>query len=89
MRNEIKYVLKKNEVDFFLKKIKLKNLHPPRFVYSIYFDTKDLVNFTDSEEGTVPRTKWRIRVYSKNLIKDRKIDSFFQNEFMIEKKRNF
>ncbi|MDC0354259.1 VTC domain-containing protein [Candidatus Pelagibacter sp.] len=89
MRNEIKYVLKKNEVDFFLKKIKLKNLHPPRFVYSIYFDTKDLVNFTDSEEGTVPRTKWRIRVYSKNLIKDRKIDSFFQNEFMIEKKETF
>jgi len=89
MRSEIKYVLKKNEIDLFLKRIKLIDLYPSRFVYSIYFDTKDFVNFTDSEEGTVPRSKWRIRAYSKHLIKDRKIDSFFQNEFMIEKKETF
>lgn len=89
MRNEIKYLLKKNEIDPFLKKIKIKDLYPSRYVYSIYFDTKDFVNFTDSEEGTVPRTKWRIRTYSKNLINSCKIDSYFQNEFLIEKKETF
>tara|TARA_B100000900_G_C20553096_1_gene705605 strand:- start:82 stop:693 length:612 start_codon:yes stop_codon:yes gene_type:complete len=89
MRNEIKYLLKKNEIDFFLKKIQIKNLYPSRFVYSIYFDTKDFVNFTDSEEGTVPRTKWRIRVYSKNFINSYKINDYFKNDFIIEKKETF
>lgn len=89
MRNEIKYLLKKNEIDPFLKKVKIKNLYPSRFVYSIYFDTKDFANFTDSEEGTVPRTKWRVRVYSKILINSYKIDNYFQNEFLIEKKQTF
>ena len=89
MRNEIKYLLSKNEIDPFLKKIRIKKLHPPRFVYSIYFDTKDFVNFSDSEEGTVPRTKWRVRVYSKNLINTYKIDDYFQNQFFIEKKQTF
>ena len=46
MRNEIKYLLKKNEIGPFLKKVKFKNLYPSRFVYSIYFDTKDFANFT-------------------------------------------
>lgn len=63
-------------------KIKLKNLitknfgeelYPKRKISSIYFDNKYLDMYKDSEEGTLPRKKIRIRSYpeekkdSKNL----------------------
>ena len=40
-------------------------LYPPRTVSSTYFDTDDWHMFRDSEEGSVPRKKIRIRSYSR------------------------
>lgn len=39
-------------------------LYPSRRVNSIYFDTKNLKMFTESEEGTLPRKKIRLRWYN-------------------------
>ena len=39
-------------------------LYTPRVIKSIYFDTKNLNLFHDSEEGVLPRKKIRIRSYN-------------------------
>jgi hypothetical protein len=39
-------------------------LHPSRVVSSTYFDNNQMQMFLDSEEGSVPRKKIRIRSYS-------------------------
>jgi hypothetical protein len=44
----------------------LKQLHPPRYVVSEYFDTVNFDCVIESQEGTVPRKKLRIRYYSEN-----------------------
>ena len=41
----------------------MKDLHPPREICSIYFDTKTFDMFHDSEEGSLPRQKVRVRRY--------------------------
>lgn len=41
-------------------------LYEPRIVSSTYFDTDDWRMFKDSEEGSVPRKKIRIRSYSRD-----------------------
>lgn len=89
MRNETKYILKKFEADFLFKKISAKNLYPPRFIYSLYFDSKDLTNYTDSEEGTVPREKWRLRTYTSYPSDKKKIEEIFKNDLFIEQKKTF
>jgi hypothetical protein len=72
-RSEEKIILNKQEVALlkaeFLKK-KIKTLYPIREINSIYFDTDDLKLYQDSEEGTLPRKKIRIRNYpfSKNNL---------------------
>ena len=38
-------------------------LYAPRYICSEYFDTRDLVCVRDSQEGSVPRKKIRIRYY--------------------------
>ena len=50
-------------------------LFPKRKISSLYFDNKDLSMFLDSEEGSVPRKKLRIRHYPNNL-----------NDYYLEKK---
>ncbi len=89
MRNEIKYLIKKSESSQILKKLNALKTFPARFIYSIYFDTKEFKNFIDSEEGTVPRSKWRIRTYSNNRLIYNKVDSLFNKNFYIEKKETF
>ena len=89
MRNETKYILKKFEADFLFKKISAKNLYPPRYIYSLYFDSKDLANYTDSEEGTVPREKWRLRTYTSFPSNNKKIEEIFKNDVFIEQKKTF
>tara|TARA_B100000212_G_scaffold123332_1_gene92476 strand:+ start:3696 stop:4196 length:501 start_codon:yes stop_codon:yes gene_type:complete len=42
----------------------MKNLYPKRIVKSIYFDTRDLTFFHESNEGILPRKKVRIRSYN-------------------------
>ena len=45
-----------------------KILYPPRIINSIYFDN-NLKMYCDSNEGTVPRKKIRIRTYqTKNFL---------------------
>lgn len=89
MRNEIKYILKKFEADFLFKKINAKKLYPPRHIYSLYFDSKNLANYTDSEEGTVPRQKWRLRTYTNYLSNKKNIEEIFKGNLFIEQKKTF
>ena len=42
-------------------------LFPPRKVCSCYFDTIDFQTFYDSDEGILPRKKFRIRWYNNDL----------------------
>ena len=44
----------------------MKTLFEPRLVTSVYFDTPNLNMFHESEEGTLPRKKVRIRWYDDN-----------------------
>ena len=55
----------------------MKLLHVPRLISSIYFDTKNLQMFYDSEEGTLPRKKIRVRWYNNNnhFVMEKKISS--------------
>ena len=56
-----KFEQKKILVD--LQKIGLKTLHPKREIRSIYFDNNHKRMFEESQEGSVPRKKIRIREY--------------------------
>lgn len=56
----------------------MKLLHPDRRIESQYFDTPDLRMFDESEEGTLPRKKVRVRWYNDDqsvLNLERKISS--------------
>jgi adenylate cyclase class IV len=73
-RKEIKYQLSKTNLEILkdhLLKDGMEILYPTRIVKSIYFDSKDLKIFFESENGLMPRYKFRIRSYN-----DKKI--FFQ-----------
>lgn len=53
-------------------------LHPDRKITSQYFDTQDLRAFHDSEEGSLPRYKIRVRWYNDSqdkLALERKVSS--------------
>lgn len=66
-RKEKKYRLTKHEANSLKAQLSLggmTSLHPPRQVNSLYFDTPDLLMFSDSEEGVLPRRKVRIRHYN-------------------------
>ena len=45
-----------------------KKIYPTRHIKSIYFDNNKNQMFIDSEEGSLPRKKLRIRTYPKNNI---------------------
>lgn len=64
-------------VNNFIKKNKAKILYKDRIVESIYFDNKNFQMFKDSEEGTVPRKKLRLRQYSNEIKKkiEKKVSS--------------
>ena len=75
-RNEIKFKLDNFNLIKFKKETELFLAYPQRKVFSIYFDTFNYKDFIDSEEGTVPRKKIRLRYYNsfyKNLNEDKKI----------------
>lgn len=46
-----------------LNRIGFKSLYRDRVISSVYFDTRELSCFRDSEEGVLPRKKVRIRTY--------------------------
>ena len=70
-RTEEKIIIHQNQLKEF-KSLILKNhgtkLYPKRKICSLYFDNPVLQMFADSEEGTVPRKKIRIRNYPEAKI---------------------
>jgi hypothetical protein len=80
-RKELKYRLSTHD-DGIIKteflKAGAKILFPERHITSRYFDTSNLRMFQESEEGTLPRRKIRIRHYSNSskVFKEEKITSF-------------
>ena len=66
-RFEQKYVLDSININNILKKINARPVHNSRWINSIYYDTKDLLLYNESLEGTVPRKKVRFRWYGKKL----------------------
>ncbi len=91
-RKEIKFRLSLSEL-FNLKKdlikIGMKKLYNSRKINSCYFDTKDLSFFSQSEEGTLPRRKIRVRWYDDEMkfFKETKISSI-EGRFKLQKKLN-
>ena len=63
MRNEQKFVGSEHVFRAGLFASGFKKHHDDRRVNSIYFDNSDLRDFWDGEEGSVPRTKTRVRFY--------------------------
>ena len=66
-RKELKFKLTFSDQKLLKHKLLskgMKNLYPKRIVKSIYFDTKDLTFFHESNEGILPRKKVRIRSYN-------------------------
>lgn len=88
-RFEKKYLLQNKEFlilkNSFLER-NCKKLYPSRNINSLYFDSKYLNNYYDSEEGTLPRIKIRIRNYDKlkKYYKEIKISSY-EGRFKISK----
>ena len=79
-RKEIKYRLSSSEVFQIQKNLMelgMHELHPERLVSSCYFDTNNFTLFRESEEGTLPRKKIRIRWYNNvmKLQKEQKVSS--------------
>ena len=67
-RTEDKFYLNpedKMKINKFFTANGVKKIFPDRIIVSLYFDTDNLDMFCDSEEGTTPRKKIRIRQYNK------------------------
>ena len=79
-RKEKKFRVTKLDFHAFknqLLNLGMSELYEPRRVNSIYFDTSNLNMFFDSEEGTLPRKKIRVRWYNdeRNFTLEKKISS--------------
>jgi len=86
-RHEIKFIINENQRLNFIKKNNLKNLFPDRYVESIYYDTKDLLFFNQSEEGITPRKKVRIRGYNKGILNNLEIkttQNYYREKIVIK-----
>ena len=90
-RDEIKFKLNNSELFNFKNKTNLFRTYPTRNIFSIYFDTINLKDFIDSEEGTVPRKKIRLRYYnikSLNFKENEIIKSFLEIKRTLDISRN-
>lgn len=68
-RIEEKIVLTTNELFRLCERLRyegMRSLHPTRIIHSTYFDSRSNGMFTESEEGSLPRKKLRIRTYDQN-----------------------
>ena len=70
-RIELKDVFRIRDKTYIEKKLILSGYgfyqpYPPRRINSLYFDTSDFVNMSDSIEGCSKRTKKRLRWYGNN-----------------------
>ena len=90
-RKEFKFRVTNSDLISIKKRLlsdRMSVLYPSRRVNSIYFDTKNLKMFTDSEEGTLPRKKIRLRWYNddENKSFEEKISAL---EGRFKKTKNF
>lgn len=67
IRQEQKFFLNPEERSYFLSYFNAFMHYPPRRVNSIYFDDSNFNSYKDSEEGTVPRKKYRLRWYGNTM----------------------
>ena len=63
MRNEIKFKGSYGQLRKIINAQSAQRTFPNRTINSLYFDTASLNDYHDSEEGTVPRQKIRLRWY--------------------------
>ena len=89
-RKEKKYRLSLSDLVSVKKKlfqIGMVSLHPTRLINSCYFDNSELKLFHESEEGVLPRKKFRIRWYNNlnTFTKEIKISSI-EGRFKYQKK---
>ena len=80
-RQEQKFFLNLKEQISLLSKFKATVVYPTRRINSIYFDDLKMSCFINSEEGIIPRSKYRFRWYGNSF----KID----NKGIIEIKKTF
>jgi len=79
-RIEKKFIIKKTSkkvIEKNIKKLGFKEIYEPRLVSSLYYDTLNFNCYKDSEEGIVPRKKYRVRNY--NSDKNYQLDIKYQN----------
>ena len=69
-RIELKFDITKYSFSKIINKYNLFKIYPERIVNSIYYDTKNLDLYNDSEEGITPRKKFRVRSYNNDLSKN-------------------
>ena len=68
MRNEIKFTGEHGQLRKVISRQAASRAYPTRVINSIYFDTPDFNDYNDSEEGSVPRRKTRLRWYGNGVI---------------------
>lgn len=68
MRNEIKFTGNQGQLRKVISRQGALRVYPTRVINSVYFDTPDFDDYNDSEEGSVPRRKTRLRWYGKGTI---------------------
>ena len=89
-RKEKKYRLSFSDMAIVKKQlfqIGMISLHPSRLINSCYFDNSGLRMFHESEEGVLPRKKFRIRWYNKSNVFTEEIKiSSIEGRFKYQKK---
>jgi len=89
-RKEKKYRLSFSDLASVKKQLfqtGMVSLHPARLINSCYFDDSELKLFHESEEGVLPRKKFRIRWYNKSNIFTEEIKiSSIEGRFKYQKK---
>ena len=71
-RKEYKFKLNSYEIIVLKSQLitrGMTQLHDQRKINSMYFDTKDFKLYSDSEEGLLPRSKYRVRWYNNDTQK--------------------
>ena len=68
-RQEYKFLINRTHFEKIKSKLILIKKYNKRIVNSYYYDTVNLDDFIDSEEGTVPRKKIRFRWYGNKKVK--------------------
>ncbi len=83
-RFEIKFDVTNVNLSKILSTFHLSYLYPQRMITSIYYDTKNIKYFNDSEEGIIPRRKVRIRSYDNQISSNLEV-----KETMVDYRKKF